>query len=139
MENIAIPVIASDDKCNYCEVLASLFDISTPLCLEYESLKDNNVYLSWGITAEMSQEEQIRTQYGQSKMGFLEGRIRGAGEFQTLDHFVINVPLSGVVIGQDGASQRVEIRASGPWTFETEELVDENPEGLRERIEAENP
>lgn len=139
LENIAIPVIASDDKCNYCEVLASLFDISTPLCLEYESLKDNNVYLSWGITAEMSQEEQIRTQYGQSKMGFLEGRIRGAGEFQTLDHFVINVPLSGVVIGQDGASQRVEIRASGPWTFETEELVDENPEGLRERIEAENP
>lgn len=40
MENIVLPVIQSNNPSNYCYCLASLFDISQPLCYEYESMKD---------------------------------------------------------------------------------------------------
>ena len=41
LENMVLPVVKTDADCTYCQYLASLFDISSPLCYEYESLKAN--------------------------------------------------------------------------------------------------
>lgn len=40
LENMVLPVVKTDADCTYCQYLASLFDISSPLCYEYESQID---------------------------------------------------------------------------------------------------
>ena len=59
LENIALPAIKIDGDKNYCEVLASFFDISDPLCYEYEALKENDshIYFESFIT---NPEENLR-------------------------------------------------------------------------------
>lgn len=114
LENIALPVIKIDGEQNYCEILASFFDISDPLCYEYEALKENDSHIYWE-TFVTNPEEKLREQYVESKMGYLENRIREKGNFQVLNHSFFNTPQSGIIIPQDGSPEQVEIRASGPW------------------------
>lgn len=84
LENIALPAIKIDGDKDYCEVLASFFDISDPLCYEYEALKENDsrIYFETFTT---DSEEKLRRQYLESKMGYLETRIKKNGNFQMLD------------------------------------------------------
>lgn len=114
LENIALPAIKIDGDKNYCEVLASFFDISDPLCYEYEALKENDSHIYWEPFV-TNPEEKLRKQYLESKMGYLENRIKEKGNFQMFDYIFFNGPQSGIVIPQDGSPVQVEIRASGPW------------------------
>ena len=111
-----MPAIKIDGDKDYCEVLASFFDISDPLCYEYEALKENDsrIYFETFTT---DPEEKLRRQYLESKMGYMETRIKENGNFQMFDYFFINGPQSGIVIPQDGLPVQIEIRASGPWEF----------------------
>lgn len=114
LENIALPAIKIDGDKNYCEVLASFFDVSDPLCYEYEALKENDSHIYWETFA-TNPKEKLREQYVESKMGYLEKRIKEKGNFQMFDYIFFNGPQSGIVIPQDGSPAQVEIRASGPW------------------------
>lgn len=114
LENIALPAIKIDGDQNYCEVLASFFEISDPLCYEYEALKENDSHIYWE-TFVTNSEEKLREQYVESKMGYLEKRIKEKSNFQVFDYVFFNVPQSGIIIPQDGSPVQVEIRASGPW------------------------
>ncbi len=119
LENIALPVINSNDSKNYCEILASLFGISNPVCYEYEALKENTTRTYWKTVANTTPEEQLRTQYAESKMGYLEERIKKHSNFQVLDHYVVNTPKSGIIIPQNGLPVQTNIKASGSWKIET--------------------
>lgn len=114
LENIALPAIKIDGDKDYCEVLASFFDISDPLCYEYEALKENDSRIFFE-TITTDPKEKLRRQYLESKMGYLENRIKKNGNFQMLDYIFINGPQYGIVIPQDGSPVQVELRASGPW------------------------
>lgn len=114
LENIALPAIKIDGDQNYCEVLASFFDISDPLCYEYEALKENDSHIYWE-TSVTNPEEKLRKQYVESKMGYLENRIKKMGNFHVLEHLFVNAPRSGITIPQDGSTVQLEIRASEPW------------------------
>ena len=64
LQNIVLPVIESNNPSTYCYCLASLFDISRPLCYEYESLKENTTRMFW---EEVGQEKR-ETKYCESNM-----------------------------------------------------------------------
>ncbi len=114
LENIALPAIKIDGDKNYCEVLASFFDISDPLCYEYEALKENDSHIYWEPFV-TNPEEKLRKQYLESKMGYLENRIKEHGKFHTLGHIVINIPESGITFPSNGGTCSFEVRASEPW------------------------
>ena len=117
LENIALPVIScdgSDGSPDYCEVLASLFDITDPLCYEYEALKENDARVYWNEPLE-TDEEKIEKQYRESKMGYLESCIR-KGKFYTFPHLFFDMPKDGsIVIPQDGSPAFIKVRAGGDW------------------------
>lgn len=117
LENIVLPVIESNNPSNYCHCLASLFDISQPLCYEYESLKENTSRIFWEIDEEKTDEEKLKEQYGQSKMGYLEEKLKNA-QFGMLDHIVIDCPDSGIVLDHAGTPINIKIRSSGPYKIE---------------------
>lgn len=134
LENIALPVIESDGKMDYCQILASLFDISDPFCYEYEALKENDIKLYWeNIGEDLRPADKIQEQYKQSKMGYLESRIEKLGRFQVLPHLVIDIPKEGIVIPQDGSPVPVKIRANGPWKIIDPETI-KDPGELPDRF-----
>jgi hypothetical protein len=117
LENIVLPVIESDNPSNYCYCLASLFDISRPLCYEYESLKENATRVFWEtIDEEKTNDEKVREQYEQSKMGYLEERLRNS-QFETLDYLVIDCPNEGIKLDSSGSPKEIKVRSSGPFTI----------------------
>lgn len=109
LDNIALPVIKNDEEKN-CPVLASLFEISDPLCLEYEGLKDNQTYISWGALQE-SEEEQLKILYQESKMGYMEGRIRGSSHFHNFPYMYVNNP-GTINLDQEGSAVPVDLRTN---------------------------
>ena len=118
LENIVLPVVQSSNPSNYCYFLASLFDISHPLCYEYESLKENTTRMFWEtLDQEKTEEEILQEQYEQSKMGYLEEKLKTA-KFETLPHIEIGCPTEGITLDYTGAPVLVEIRSSGPFTIE---------------------
>lgn len=137
LENIAMPVIESDDKLNYCQVLASLFDISEPFCYEYESLKENDARMYWQSPVE-TEAERIQKQYAESKMGYLEDRIITKGDFQVLHHLECSIPKAGITLPQDGSAVSVPVVSDGHWEIESAEHAEESPEGPVARVEARN-
>lgn len=119
LENIVLPVVQSSNPSNYCYFLASLFDISHPLCYEYESLKENTtrVFLET-LDQEKTEEKILQEQYEQSKMGYLEEKLKTA-KFETLPHIVIGCPSKGILFPNvEGATINVPVRSSGPFTIE---------------------
>lgn len=106
LENIALPVIKNNDN-TYCQVLASLFKISDPICYEYESLKENNARVFWQ-EAPATYQEQIQRQYKESKMGYLEDRIRDNTKFYRLDHIYVNAPET-ITLSHEGGSATVDV------------------------------
>ena len=119
LQNIVLPVIESDNPSTYCYCLASLFDISQPLCYEYESLKENTTRMFWKkVGQEKTEEEILREQYDQSKMGYLEDKLKNS-QFETLPHIVIGCPAKGISLPNVvGATTNVAVRSSGPFTIE---------------------
>lgn len=117
LENIVLPVIQSNNPANYCYCLASLFDISQPLCYEYESLKENTTCVSQITDEDKADEDKVKKQYEQSKMGYLEKKLKSS-QFETLYHIVIDCPDKGIVLDPDGNSVEIKIRTNGPFTVE---------------------
>jgi len=117
LENIVLPVVQSSNPSNYCYFLASLFDISHPLCYEYESLKENTtrIYME-DVGIAKNEEEILREQYEQSKMGFLEEKLKTA-QFKTLDHLVVGCPSEGIMLDSAGSPVDVKVRSSRPFTI----------------------
>lgn len=119
LQNIVLPVIDSNNPSTYCYCLASLFDISRPLCYEYESLKENTtrIYYSADADTVKTEEDILREQYEQSKMGYLEDKLKST-QFETLGHLVIDCPSEGITLDCSGSPVVVKIRSSGPFTIE---------------------
>lgn len=118
LENIVLPVIDSNNPSTYCYYLASLFEISQPLCYEYESLKENTTRMFWDIIdQEKTEEEILREQYEQSKMGYLEGKFKKA-KFETLPHVAVKCPEQGLILNYEGTPISVNIRSSEPFVIE---------------------
>ncbi len=119
MENIVLPVVQSNNPAHYCYYLASLFEISKPSCYEYESLKENTtrIYID-DIDQEKTEEEILQEQYDQSKMGYLEEKLKNS-QFEMLPHIVIGCPAKGILFPNvEGATINVPVRSSGPFTIE---------------------
>lgn len=118
LQNIVLPVIESNNPSTYCYCLASLFDISRPLCYEYESLKENTTRMFWEeVGQEKTEDEILREQYEQSKMGYLEEKLKETS-FEILDHLVIDCPIEGITLDSSGSPIGVKIRSSGSFTIE---------------------
>lgn len=118
LENIVLPVIESKNPANYCYHLASLFEISTPLCYEFESLKENTSRL-FVVNVDLikSDEDIIRERYEQSKMGYLEEKLRESS-FEVLPHICVECPAEGIVLDHNGNIKNVRIRSSSKFTIE---------------------
>lgn len=116
MENIVLPVIQSNNPSNYCYCLASLFDISQPLCYEYESMKDYAFRMFKKGDKKKTDEEKIKEQYEQSKMGYLEEKLKNA-HFGTLNHIVIDCPDEGIVLDSEGTPVSLNIRSNVNYTI----------------------
>lgn len=118
LENIVLPVVQSSNSSNYCNFLASLFDISQPLCYEYESLKENPARIFCKtLDEEKTEEEILREQYEQSKMGYLEEKLKNA-QLETLPYIVIGCPTEGITLDHTGTTVSIDVRSSGPFTIE---------------------
>lgn len=120
LKNIVLPVIESDNPSNYCYCLASLFDISLPLCYEYESFKENTTSVfRETIDKEKTNEEIVREQHEQLiiKMRYLEERLRNT-QFETLNHIVIDSPNEGITLDSSGHPVSIRIRSNVPFTIE---------------------
>jgi hypothetical protein len=120
LENIVLPVIESNNPSHYCYCLASLFEISNPSCYEYESLKENTTRMFWmdvDQDQDKTEEEILRKQYDQSKMGYLEEKLKSA-QFKTLDYLVVDCPSEGITLDSTGSPVCVKVRSSGPFTIE---------------------
>ncbi|MCM1301500.1 MAG: RES family NAD+ phosphorylase [Bacteroides cellulosilyticus] len=100
LENIAIPVIESDKVAGYCDVLASLFHISAPLCYQSESLK-MNVNLT-------PQTSEI-----QKHIKCMETKIREVETYQQLPYTYANNP--HITIPPEGGSVPVSIKSNTSW------------------------
>lgn len=115
LENIALPVIESDKTTGHCDVLSSLFSISAPLCFEYEALKENASRPSW---SSFSPKEYER--YEQSRIGYMENKIRNSNMYQEINHIYIENPY--VHLTQDGKnSEKVFIKASKNIKYQIQE------------------
>lgn len=117
LENIVLPVVQTNRDSNYCNYLASLFEISRPSCYEYESLKENTTRLFWeNLSQELTNEEKVLEQYNQSKMGYLEEKLKN-GTFNILPHMVLGCPTNVIEIDHMGTPVSVSIRSSESWTI----------------------
>ena len=118
LENIVLPVIESNKSSNHCYYLASLFDISKPSCYEYESLKENTSRMFWDtIDEEKTASEKVRQQYAQSKLGYLEERLKTA-QFETLPHIMVGCPTDGITLDWTGSPVCVEVRSNDHFIIE---------------------
>ena len=112
-----LPVVQTNRDSNYCNYLASLFEISRPSCYEYESLKENTTRLFWeNLSQELTNEEKVLEQYIQSKMGYLEEKLKN-GTFNILPHMVLGCPTNVIEIDHMGTPVSVSIRSSESWTI----------------------
>ncbi|MBO5697757.1 MAG: hypothetical protein J6R90_05110, partial [Alistipes sp.] len=64
-----------------------------------------------------TEEKILQEQYEQSKMGYLEEKLKTA-KFETLPHIEIGCPTEGITLDYTGAPVLVEVRSSGPFTIE---------------------
>ena len=70
------------------------------------------------VGQEKTEEEILREQYDQSKMGYLEEKLKTA-KFETLPHIVIGCPSKGILfLNVEGATINVPVRSSEPFTIE---------------------
>lgn len=114
LKNIVLPVIESDKNESYCNILASLFEVSTPSCYEYESLKTSPYKISWEEEA-ISDEERARVNYNKTSFGFMEDRLKNHADFNSFIYFYINSP-EEITIPWDG-SFTINVVSNTDWTI----------------------
>ena len=113
LQNIVLPIIQLNGKSSYCEYLAALFGITKPLCYEYESLKEKASCIH-----ELELGNQLQEQYKNSKMGYLEERLKNV-EFESLSHLCLNLPNEMTInLDWSGTSQELEIMSNLEWKIE---------------------
>lgn len=122
LENIAIPVVDSSFKKVHCGFLASLFEISEPICYRYEELKERQTGL-FCEPMEMDEKEKIAIEYGLTKLGFIERRLKNDTKYSSLSFMVIDKPI--LCFPWEGGSKNVMIKSSGNWSLSFESSPDE--------------
>lgn len=122
LENIAIPVVDSSFKKAHCGYLASLFEISEPICYRYEELKERQMRIPWE-PMEMDEKEKIANEYGLTKLGFIERRLKNDTKYNSLSFMVIDKPT--LCFPWEGGSKNVMIKSSGNWSLSFENSPDE--------------
>lgn len=122
LENIAIPVVDSSFKKTHCGFLASLFEISEPICYRYEELKERQIRIPWE-PMEMDEKQKIANEYGLTKLGFIERRLKNDTKYSSLDFMVIDKP--SLNFPSEGGTKDVMIKSSGNWSLSFENPHDE--------------
>ena len=125
LENIAIPVIDTDNT--HCNILASLFQISLPVCYRYEELKDNNTKNDQEKVDK--NDTDINAIYFSTKMGFLESRIIENTKFEELPYIAIPCP-DKILYDWKGnltniPSPDIQIYSNEAWHIETKKKPQE--------------
>lgn len=122
LENIAIPVVDSSFKKAHCGFLASLFEISEPICYRYEELKERQTGL-FCEPMEMDEKEKIAIEYATTKLGFIEKRLKKNTKYSSLSFIVIDKPT--LVFPCEGGTKDMMIKSSGSWSLSFEDPHDE--------------
>lgn len=117
LENIAIPVVDTENE--HCGYLASLFEVSEPVCYRYEELKERQAGLSWESIDE-NQEDKIRKEYELTKLGFIEKRLRKNTKYAQLDHIILDCPRT-ITFEPAGGTIEVPVYSNGPWHIEVKD------------------
>lgn len=112
LENIAIPVINSDIEQKYCNVLMFLFEVSDPICYSYEELKEIHSGPFWGTIGE---ENTLRETYYETKLGFVERRIKENTKFNQSSYIVIDGP-DKIFVPAEGGSGQIVVKSNDTWT-----------------------
>jgi hypothetical protein len=129
LENVAIPVVDSGFNNVHCNFLASLFEISDPICYRYEELKERETGLFWE-PMEIDEKEKIAVEYAKTKMGFIERRLKQNTMCNDLKYLVVDGPTT-IKFPWQGGSKELKIRSNDKWSVSFGSSSDEF-EGLFE-------
>ena len=110
MENIVLPVV--DIKNEYCNFLASLFEISEPLCYRNEELKENMFSPSF--------EGETLCFKNYTKLTFMEKRIKEDASYKQLEYIVNDFP-DHIIFPSEGGEINVPIKSNAFWKLELAE------------------
>lgn len=113
LENVAIPVVNSRFNNVHCGFLASLFEISDPICYRYEELKERQTGLFWE-PMEMDEKEKIAMDYAKTKIGFIERRLKQNTKYNVLKYIVIDGP-NTIIFPPEGGSKDLLIKSNTEW------------------------
>ncbi len=108
LENLVLPVVQSSTAIQYCGYLASLFNVSAPICFRYEELKERQTGLSWKPMV-MDEKEKIKNEYDLTKLGFIERRLRENTVYTQLAYVIIDGPDGVSLIDENGVKTNREI------------------------------
>ncbi len=114
LENVAIPVVDNRFNNVHCDFLASLFEISDPICYRYEELKERETGLFWE-PMEMDEKEKIAMDYAKTKMGFIERRLKQNTKYNALKYLVIDGAKT-IELPWQGGSKELKIRSNDNWS-----------------------
>ena len=123
LENVAIPVVDSGFKTVHCNFLASLFEISDPICYRYEELKERQTGLFWE-SMEMDEKEKIVTEYASTKLGFIERRLEKDTTHYSLEYLTNDGPQT-IVFPPEGGTKDVLIKSNTKWSITSVNPSDE--------------
>lgn len=118
LENIAIPVINNGIEQKYCNVLMSLFEVSDPICYSYEELKEIHSGPFWGTIGE---ENTLRETYYETKLGFVEKRIKENTKFNQSSYIVIDGP-DKIILPAEGGSAQINVKSNDSWTIKADDI-----------------
>jgi len=108
LENIVLPIVQSSTVIQYCGYLASLFNISEPLCYRYEELKERQTGLSCEPIV-VDEKQKVRNEYDLTKLGFMERRLQQNAVYTQLAYAVIDGPDNVLLVDKDGVKTTNEI------------------------------
>ena len=123
LENVVIPVVDSGFKNVHCGFLASLFEISDPICYRYEELKERETGLFWE-PMEMDEKEKIAMEYAKTKMGFIERRLKQNTKYNALEYLVIDGATT-IEFPPEGGTKDVVIKSNSKWSVTSVNPSDE--------------
>ena len=98
--NIALPVVKCDTKLDYCDYLASLFEISTPICCE-DAVSSNSNNFDTLTNSEISK---------------IESRLFKQG-YEKLDYLLLGAHDNTITLDCTGSPVSVDVHCSGKYTI----------------------
>lgn len=110
MENIVLPVVDINNE--YCNYLASLFEISEPLCYRNEELKENM------FSTTVEGETLCFNNY--TKLTFMEKRIKMNASYKQLEYIMIDS--SDIVsFPPEGGEIKIPMKSNASWKLNVAE------------------